>query len=102
MREKMNMELPIFIHYIKGDNISRQNASEKIDSFKKYYNSIGLQTIIVASDRDEIKVLWPGNKSNYSKTEKGLELLERINNTQSDSEILGLIRDFKLNNLLYF
>lgn len=57
MREKMNMDLPIFIHYIDASNISRQNASEKIDYFKKYYNSIGLQTIIVASDRDEIKVL---------------------------------------------
>lgn len=69
--QDLDLSKPIFVSYVNVEGMSRDYATQKIEHYNEYLNRPNVTMFIIASDRDQIELLWKG--TDYMNSDQVLE-----------------------------
>lgn len=109
-QEKLDLSKPIFVAYVNVEGMSRNFATQKTEHYREYLDRPNITIFIVASDRDQIDILWKG--TDYMNSDQVLEkelnriktnlhrIYDVISEEITDDNIKRKLRKYLINDVL--
>lgn len=109
-QEDLDLTIPIFVAYVNVEGMSRDFATNKIEHYREYLSRPNVTMFIIASDRDQIELLWKG--TNYMNSDQILEkeinrieanlhrIYDVISEEITDDNIKRKLRKYLINDVL--
>lgn len=95
-KTELNLENPIFVHYINISNLSRQSAEEYIDHYNKMVNQFSnITNWIIGADYTKVECVYDG-KSKIRNSEIS-HIIKEINKRVDILSNSNSFEDFKMN-----
>ena len=97
----INLDNPIFVHYVSVGNLSRQKADSVINDVMRItemYKNVTFWVVPINGGDSRIECVYEGGYLNKNKSDKILKILEDL--MSSNDEFKSKVRDIILSNLL--